>query len=719
MYCKIEKENEIRFGKFSKGGFTPFLSLEKYLVIKKFMNALVAHGSPNENTTTEVLEYIEYYSDSEKNTFRISEEINIEPVIKKITKKKTLKNTDNKKFGLRFSSSSEENISPENFSSKDLLFLFAKTRKRTTYIYKNLKIDLSAYSNGKSLDENDASYDVEIELGQVKPEEGLLDWMIQQILKIIQESFYVMDSDEISKVNQIKTKKFLGVEVVNICPEKLKNKKITDFWATMKMDGKRKLFIDNGYGFYCVDKKGSIMKFAKNSKETPVTIIDGELCQNVYHCFDILFLNGEDLRELPFESRLSKLKSAVEDRYSKVVGIPIDIRLKEYIFDCEGLVEKYSDNEFLDGIIYVEKQGNYFVQPLKWKPRHMNTIDFKVIRKEINEKEELWELYCSGGKKFDYNSFEFDTVITKELSQKFKSNVLEFTFDINKEKFIPFKERFDKTDGNYIDVARDNFIRISSNSEYIPFTSKVSNNFFDMRRFHNWIKRKIISQSINPSHQSLKLLDLACGKGGDIHKWIDNNVRNVEGYDISEDSINQAKSRFSKVVQNPTNKNFKFNFHVKDLNKESITGTEDFDTASCFFAIHYFTDIEKFTKNFKNNLKKGGYALITVLCSDKLKETNYSYSSFNKELKISKTSSKKLSINVTIKNTVLDKETKEYIVDHQNFVNVMESQGFILKETKLFSEYYPEWANACDTNRINYDERYYSFMNRTFVFQKM
>lgn len=40
------------------------------------------------------------------------------------------------------------------------------------------------------------------------------------------------------------------------------------------------------------------------------------------------------------------------------------------------------------------------------------------------------------------------------------------------------------------------------------------------------------------------LLDLACGRGGDIFKWIDADVQSVLGVDISKHEIEECQRRF-------------------------------------------------------------------------------------------------------------------------------------------------------------------------------
>ena len=56
-----------------------------------------------------------------------------------------------------------------------------------------------------------------------------------------------------------------------------------------------------------------------------------------------------------------------------------------------------------------------------------------------------------------------------------------------------------------------------------------------MRDFHNkFVKRTLISAVAKPGKT---LIDFACGKGGDISKWIDAGLRFVFGIDVSEDNI--------------------------------------------------------------------------------------------------------------------------------------------------------------------------------------
>ena len=55
----------------------------------------------------------------------------------------------------------------------------------------------------------------------------------------------------------------------------------------------------------------------------------------------------------------------------------------------------------------------------------------------------------------------------------------------------------------------------------------------NMRTFHNLIKRQLYLKYSQPSN----LLDLACGKGGDIQKWLQCEFKFIMAIDSNENSI--------------------------------------------------------------------------------------------------------------------------------------------------------------------------------------
>lgn len=260
------------------------------------------------------------------------------------------------------------------------------------------------------------------------------------------------------------------------------------------------------------------------------------------------------------------------------------------------------------------------------------------------------------------------------------------------------------------------------------FQSKIERSksyFYNMRRYHNAVKRDLYNKyTLNIS----KLLDLACGKGGDLDKWISNNIKDVIGYDIDEKSIMEAKRR---IKERKDEKGTKVNVYVKDLSKDIIEGNKDCDVITSMFAFHYFfKSLDTFNvimKSIDNNLKIGGYFIGTIfdgesvrnalkkgdyiLEDSKSKDVKFMIKSYGVESQQNDLFGNR--INVYLKDTVLDVPMDEYIVDFDKFVDVMKMHGYELIETKMFNE-----LNLDGKNRLNDIELSVSNLNRFFVFKR-
>ncbi len=69
-----------------------------------------------------------------------------------------------------------------------------------------------------------------------------------------------------------------------------------------------------------------------------------------------------------------------------------------------------------------------------------------------------------------------------------------------------------------------------------------------LRTFNNWIKSCLIDKSaFKLDHQNLSVLDLCCGKGGDLHKYIRNNFKIYVGVDICLPLLKNAIERIKKM----------------------------------------------------------------------------------------------------------------------------------------------------------------------------
>jgi len=149
---------------------------------------------------------------------------------------------------------------------------------------------------------------------------------------------------------------------------------------------------------------------------------------------------------------------------------------------------------------------------------------------------------------------------------------------------------------------------------------------YHMRNFNNWIKSTLINEYLEKVKQQqtgakVQVLDLGCGKGGDLQKWHRAKVDKVVGVDIAGTSIEQCKDRYHEMRGRNNGRIFAGEFHAVDCTKERIKDfLEDkeiqFDIVSCQFAFHYcfesLSQAECMLKNVSDNLRPGGFFIGTT-----------------------------------------------------------------------------------------------------------
>lgn len=249
--------------------------------------------------------------------------------------------------------------------------------------------------------------------------------------------------------------------------------------------------------------------------------------------------------------------------------------------------------------------------------------------------------------------------------------------------------------------------------------------FYNLRRFHNWIKRKLIDKyTYNVDH----LLDLASGKGGDLSKWVDAKIKHVRGYDIHEPSVIEARRRLADYLVNPhAQPETKVTFDVADLSEVVLPrDTIETDVVTSMFAFHYFfkssDTLDNVLQSIENNLKIGGYFVCCMFDGqsvlNKLKNNTYDTPYFRLTLRTRTNTTFGNTLGVLIKETVLDEEADEYIVDANDFIQLMKWRGFDLVESRMFEEMYNEWYQLHHKNSMKHLEKEVSFLNRYYVFKR-
>ncbi|KAJ3452773.1 mRNA cap guanine-n7 methyltransferase [Anaeramoeba flamelloides] len=147
---------------------------------------------------------------------------------------------------------------------------------------------------------------------------------------------------------------------------------------------------------------------------------------------------------------------------------------------------------------------------------------------------------------------------------------------------------------------------------------------YRLRSLNNWIKSVLLDQYLEDQGS---VLDLCCGKGGDLQKYRSLKIGSLVAVDFAAKSIENAVSRY-----NTMNPQFNAKFGVGDCFERGLLSfLEDgvcFDLVSCQFSLHYACDtqerLESLFENASCRLKRGGYFIATIPDADlivqKLKE---------------------------------------------------------------------------------------------------
>lgn len=274
-----------------------------------------------------------------------------------------------------------------------------------------------------------------------------------------------------------------------------------------------------------------------------------------------------------------------------------------------------------------------------------------------------------------------------------------------------------------------------------------------MRNFHNWIKLTFLKNIADnyKKTKNLALLDIACGRGGDLIKWQKANISHVFAFDPSFESIYSdlpddpgAISRLKKLKDYNVNVQFelgdatqpygelmtKVNSFLKKINRES------FDLIECNFALQYFfSSRESLTHVIwfvSMTLKPGGYFFGTCIDGKKVVK----YNNNNPLIEIHKNNDTEYTFTI---NDIFDKTnyftstgvSKEYIVDFNELESICSDFGMELVKQNFFErkkngngiisfeKIFPLWKPNNDYTRpITPQEKDLSFMYSVFCFKK-
>ncbi|KCV73349.1 hypothetical protein H696_00888 [Fonticula alba] len=172
------------------------------------------------------------------------------------------------------------------------------------------------------------------------------------------------------------------------------------------------------------------------------------------------------------------------------------------------------------------------------------------------------------------------------------------------------------------------------------FEDRQQSKILPLRSLNNFIKSLLISEFLPAP--GARVLDLCCGKGGDIPKFHAASIRYLFGVDIAAGAVDEARRRAGirrgwrsqpRGPASPASPDppapFEHEFHVVDLFNVDLVDTgllkadnpnHYFDLVNCQFALHYAWESEtkarQMLKNVSQRLKPGGYFVGTIPNAD-------------------------------------------------------------------------------------------------------
>lgn len=160
---------------------------------------------------------------------------------------------------------------------------------------------------------------------------------------------------------------------------------------------------------------------------------------------------------------------------------------------------------------------------------------------------------------------------------------------------------------------------------------RSKSSIFFMRNFNNWIKSVLINEYLTKVKASSKLgdplrvLDMCCGKGGDLLKWEKAGITHLICTDIAEVSIQQCEERYRSMLEraqrNKFGKLFTAEFFACDstlrrIREEYKDPSIELNLVSCQFSFHYcfesLKQAECMIRNASECLRTGGYFIGTI-----------------------------------------------------------------------------------------------------------
>lgn len=160
----------------------------------------------------------------------------------------------------------------------------------------------------------------------------------------------------------------------------------------------------------------------------------------------------------------------------------------------------------------------------------------------------------------------------------------------------------------------------------VGLEKRSQSRIFYLRNFNNWMKSVLIGEFLEKLRQKkthdITVLDLGCGKGGDLLKWKKGRINKLVCTDIADVSVKQCQQRYEDMKNRRDNEYiFNAEFITADCSKELLINKfrdpkMHFDICSCQFVCHYsfesYDQADMMLRNACERLSPGGYFIGTT-----------------------------------------------------------------------------------------------------------
>ena len=284
----------------------------------------------------------------------------------------------------------------------------------------------------------------------------------------------------------------------------------------------------------------------------------------------------------------------------------------------------------------------------------------------------------------------------------------------------------------------------------------------DIMGFHNKIKESLYMTYVKPGHT---LLELASGRGNDMHKWKKTKPSKVVGIELSDSNINAPRQgacvRYLKMQTDTPKEPLppalfvvgdmtqplrdQQSHYLKILRKEEpaptpylekFAGLNEFDVISCQFAMHYACETEESFRRFVGNLTEHGKGIFFGTCLDG--QAVYSlllgtsgrvfrsggssaaprsqvWGEIQKEYADGDGWTEEFGKSITVKLESFERPVKEYLVPFGKVMEILTENGYELVRTTMFADHY----NNQTTFTFEEEHKDFSFLHRSFAFKRV